>query len=219
VFTTHNSAPVAMSTVWRRIAKNVLRCSYRLQQTYIRSREELPFFLNACGLLGEGAEIGVQTGYFSEVILRTWRGKRLYSIDPWRTFPQAGYQDAANVEQATHDGFYDQTVTRLRRFGCRSQVLRTTSREAAARFTDGQLDFAYLDAQHHYAAVKEDIQLWAGKVRKGGMLAGHDYLDGVLDGSVFGVKPAVDEFARDRGLRVIVSREREWQSWFLFMDK
>jgi hypothetical protein len=202
----------------RTLGKAVLHCTYRFQRSYLRSREEFPHLLNAQSLTGEGAEIGVQTGYYSEAILSAWQGKKLYSIDPWRTFREEDYIDVANVAQEEHDRLYRQTVSRLSRYGDRSTVLRMTSAKAAHEFDDGQLDFAYLDAQHSYEAVKEDIRLWAPKIRKGGVLGGHDYLDGHVKAGVFGVKSAVDEFAREQGLRLIVTHEREWRSWFVFME-
>lgn len=201
----------------RKLGKAILRCTYLFQRRYIRSREEFPHILNALGLLGEGIEIGVQSGYFSEVILKVWRGSCLHSVDPWRTLPSADYLDIANVTQEAHDRFYDTTVARLRRFGKRSKIVRNTSVDASALFSSGQLDFVYLDAQHSYEGVKADLHSWAAKVRTGGILAGHDYVDGILEQGVFGVKSAVDEFARDHNARVVISREKDWPSWFLFL--
>ena len=37
------------------------------------NRNEFPAFLNECGLVGTGAEIGVLEGAFSEHVLRTWK--------------------------------------------------------------------------------------------------------------------------------------------------
>ena len=36
------------------------------------------------------------------------------------------------------------------------------------------LDFIFVDAAHTYDAVVEDIKLWEPKVRKGGLVSGHD---------------------------------------------
>jgi hypothetical protein len=185
----------------------------------IPGRAHFPYLLNARMLLGEGVEIGVEQGYFSEIILSRWTGRRLYSIDPWRKFPDENYRDTANVSDEQQDFRYAETADRLRRFGDRSSILRMTSREAASRFRDKQLDFAYIDAQHHYEAVKEDIDLWYSKIREGGILAGHDYWDGSNEGGLFGVKSAVDEFAHDNKLRLVVSREvwPPWRSWFFLL--
>lgn len=67
-----------------------------------------------------------------------------------------------------------------------------TSREAAKQFPDGLLDLVFIDADHTYEAVKEDISLWLPKIRIGGMITGHDYhKTGNISHN--GVKRAVDE--------------------------
>jgi hypothetical protein len=42
---------------------------------------------------------------------------------------------------------------------------------------DASLDYVYVDARHDYCGVKEDLEAWWPKLRRGGILAGHDYLD------------------------------------------
>jgi cephalosporin hydroxylase len=41
-------------------------------------------------------------------------------------------------------------------------------------FKDASLDFVYLDGDHQTDAVVADIDAWKPKIRKGGILAGHD---------------------------------------------
>lgn len=200
----------------RSLEKWALRRLYPYTIPYIKTRNELPHLLNARGLIGSGAEIGVQRGKFSEHVLTHWTGHRLYSIDPWREFNDEEYDDAANVSQAQHDAYFNETCRRLERFGDRSHILRMTSEEAAWQFEPHALDFVYIDAQHHYDAVKADIARWWPIIRPGGLLSGDDYLDGVNEYGQFGVKSAVDEWAERHGLTLHVSQEPKWRSWFLF---
>ena len=204
----------------RKRAKGSFRDGYRLynrrfRRTYderldrVPSRDELPEVLNRRGLVGEGAEIGVKLGRYSEWLLDNWRGARLISIDPWLEDAPESYRDRANVAQDEQDHFHRETVERLARFGDRSVVWRTTSVEAAADVPDGSLDFAYIDARHDYASVLEDLAAWLPKVRPGGIIAGHDYVDGELVQGDFGVKPAVDEFFGARGIPVHATEGRE----------
>ena len=69
--------------------------------------------------------------------------------------------------------------------------IRKNSIEAADQFEDESLDFVFIDASHEYEDVKKDIQIWLPKIKKGGILAGHDYYIGY---DYFpGVKAAVNE--------------------------
>jgi len=36
-------------------------------------------------------------------------------------------------------------------------------------------DFVFIDADHTYESVKKDILAWYPKVKKGGIIAGHNY--------------------------------------------
>lgn len=46
---------------------------------------------------------------------------------------------------------------------------------AASIIKDETFDFFWIDADHRYHAIKRDIELWLPKVKKGGILSGHDY--------------------------------------------
>ena len=52
---------------------------------------------------------------------------------------------------------------------------KSSSVEAATKFSDNSLDFVYIDAAHDYENVKKDITAWLPKVKIGGVIAGHDY--------------------------------------------
>lgn len=56
--------------------------------------------------------------------------------------------------------------------------MRVLTPSVAARFGDGALDFVYLDARHDCPSVVQDLHAWYPTLRRGGILAGHDYLDG-----------------------------------------
>jgi hypothetical protein len=179
------------------------------------SRFYLAHLLGALGLTGEGAEIGVAEGKFSETLLRASRLSRLYSIDPWFEFPATAYTDRNNLSQREQDARYERVVARLGAFGSRSVIWRTTSIAAAGRIADGTLDFVFIDANHDHDSVAADIAAWWPKVRPGGVFGGHDYLDEIRPGyGTFGVKRAVDAFMRGRHERLFVTAER-WPSWYL----
>ncbi len=61
--------------------------------------------------------------------------------------------------------------------------------EAADHIKDDSMDMVFIDAGHSYEEVKQDIADWLPKVKRGGILCGHDYLPGTW----MGVIQAVDE--------------------------
>lgn len=75
----------------------------------------------------------------------------------------------------------------------RLNYMHTTSVDAAATFADNSLDFVFIDADHSYENVKQDINAWLPKVRLGGILAGHDYFQYDTGIPHPGVQTAVDE--------------------------
>lgn len=59
--------------------------------------------------------------------------------------------------------------------------VKSRSVEAAAQIPYSSLDFVFIDGDHSYEAVRDDIKAWLPRVKKGGWIGGHDYAteDGV----------------------------------------
>ncbi len=68
------------------------------------------------------------------------------------------------------------------------KFFRAKGHEAAQEIPDASYDMIFIDAGHTYEDVKQDIADWLPKVKKGGILCGHDYVQ-----SWMGVIQAVDE--------------------------
>jgi len=134
-----------------------------------------------------GCEIGVAFGTHSEAILQNTKIKKLYSIDPYKHFDN--YNDPMNLSQQHFDALYYKVSKRLEVFDDRSALMRSTSIDASKTFNSNELDFVFIDSQHSYEAVSEDLEAWYEKIRSGGILSGDDY------GNEWpGVKKAVNEF-------------------------
>jgi len=178
----------------------------------IQHRNHFGRMLTKMGLVYEAAEVGVAEGGFSFTLLGEWPGK-LHMIDCWQHLPE-GYQDGCNSPDEHQEWRYQLVTKEAKKYKDRAIVHRMFSNEAAKLFGAGQLDFIYLDANHRLEMIQSDIRLWYPIVKRGGILAGHDYLDGVVGGSDYGVKQAVDEFAQKNDLKVNVIPE-EWPSWWV----
>lgn len=139
------------------------------------NRETLAGLFYALGL-AKGVEVGVERGAYSEVLLRENQLLRLTCVDAWQAY--SGYRD--HVSQSKLDRFFIEAQERLRPYQSRVAFVRKFSVDAANDFPDGSLDFVYLDGNHRFESVVEDIATWSRKVRVGGIVAGHDYIKAKL---------------------------------------
>ena len=152
-----------------------------------------------------GCEIGVWEGAYTSVLLAN-ASMHIVAIDPWvstdsygETYGSHTMEDIEkNPQLRGNDGFvwqetrYIATLDNLKRFPLqRWTVLRGYSYKLKHFFSDGGLDFVYIDGEHCYEAVSQDIADWWPKISSGGILAGHDYND-TNPGSI----RAVDEHAQ-----------------------
>ncbi len=177
------------------------------------SRDQIPALVDEMGLTGIGVEVGAGAGDFSRHILANCKLKRLFSIDPWSK-PEG--PEGAQVLNLAEPAWYAKTVEKLLPFGLRSVVLRMYSLEAAELFKAASLDFVYIDADHWYPRITEDLCAWWPKIRPGGLFAGHDYCEFHGD-----VPRAVHEFVANYGLRLyttaldFVWEGHEIRSWLV----
>ncbi|QDU64444.1 hypothetical protein Pan216_53340 [Planctomycetes bacterium Pan216] len=199
---------------WNRRRARQLAASRYEAGLPLLERSHLAALCSHLGLRGEGAEIGVYEGAYSEEFLQFGDLAVLHLIDPWKEFHQDDYSDKINAAQEEMQRRFEFTQDRLRRFGTRCRFHREMSEEAVGRFEDASLDFVYIDANHSYAASRQDIAWWWPKVRPGGIFAGHDYLEGQIEGSDYGVKRAIDEFVAEHDQQLFVIDE-PWPSWYL----
>jgi hypothetical protein len=150
---------------------------------------------------GVGAEVGVFRGHFARRILDVARPARLYLIDPWENLSDPGLAGARYAEGAGTDmpALHEEVLARFApevALG-RVAVLRQRSAEALAGLPDGHLDFVYLDGDHRFEAVSQDLALAFAKLKPSGLLALDDHAPGGWWGE--GVVRAVARFRAERG--------------------
>ena len=119
---------------------------------------------------GESSEIWAQSGVFDKIVC----------VDAWMN----GYDSSDYASNTTElaEKKFDEIAAK---YPC-IEKKKCDSITAAKDFEDGSLDLVYIDAMHTYDAVKTDIEAWLPKVRKGGIISGHDYQKG-WDGVVLAV--------------------------------
>jgi hypothetical protein len=116
-----------------------------------------------------GVEVGVETGVFSEVLCKANPELTLFCVDAWE--PYRGYRDHTDKDEM--NGCYEQAVKRLGKY--KAALIRKFSLDACGNFPDNYLDFVYIDANHEWPYITQDIYYWSKKVRQGGIISGHDY--------------------------------------------
>lgn len=125
--------------------------------------------------LNKGAEIGTDQGEYAEVLCKANSDLELVCIDPWKAEAyEKNEQPESKENQEFFDKRYQETINRLALYNV--SILRTTSMEALKEFDDNSLDFVYIDGNHDFLNVTQDMHYWYKKVRPGGILAGHDFV-------------------------------------------
>lgn len=140
----------------------------------------------------KGAEIGVADGRYSKVLCKSIPGLELYCIDIWAPYPGNGRK---YTERDYQYGF-EMAKKRLCQFN--AKLIRAMSMDAVRNFADKSLDFVFIDANHAFDYVMEDIIEWSKKVKRGGIVSGHDYFHSRSGG--MGVIEAVDAYVKAHNL-------------------
>jgi len=153
-------------------------------------RDNLPALMNELGFK-VGAEVGVYSGIYSQILCKGIPNLKLYCIDSWKLY-YPDYRDYS--EQEKLDGGYAKAVERLKGFDV--EIIKAFSMDAVKKFDDNSLDFVYIDANHEYPFVIQDIIHWTKKVRVGGIVAGHDYYESKTKNSRCHVLPAIQGYTR-----------------------
>lgn len=180
------------------------------------SRNDLPGFFKELGFKTV-VEIGVYQGEYSEILAKS--GLKVYGVDPWWAYADYPYYDKVNT-QDREDKNYSKTIKRLASYE-NVQLIRTTSMEALKYFPDESIDAVYIDGNHSFKYVAEDICEWIKKVKKGGFVCGHDYFYGNKE--KFHVRYVVDAYVESHGIKNlwILGRKHppkgekrdDWRSW------
>lgn len=143
-----------------------------------------------------GAEIGVDEGNYSKLILDTNEQMKLYAVDPWLKHDE--YREYDSQEHL--DRVYERYVTRMKNEiqDGRCVIIRKKSMDALADFEDESLDFVYIDANHEGEHPYNDLKGWAKKVRKGGIIAGHDFVR--VRFLNFTIKDALEKYTKENNI-------------------
>ncbi|MCH9613341.1 MAG: hypothetical protein SP1CHLAM54_03400 [Chlamydiia bacterium] len=171
-------------------------CKYRV--TYIK------LIANTRGLdVRRMAEVGVFRGDASMAFSILFPEAKLHLIDPWLAYDEYLTDEAGPMSD--HQIDYDNAYQHVQEtFGGDPNIsIHKMTSFDAAQTIDEEFDLVFIDGNHSYESVKEDIALWSKKVKPGGLITGHDY-DHV---NFPGVVQAVDEAFGDE---VLLGHDYTW---------
>ena len=172
-------------------------------------RDHIGSVLNDHNMLGSVAEVGVLFGSFARMVLTEWKGERYYAVDPWER--QSGEVYKERTEHMDYELAYRQ-VREMAKQDTRICMLRGMSVTMARFIPDNSLDLCFIDGNHAYGPVLEDMDAWWPKVRPGGIFSGHDYGDDTNPPHWCEVKSAVDRWMYEHD--VDFALDKHGSSWW-----
>lgn len=154
-----------------------------------------------------GVEIGVYKGKYTEIIMSKMPDLELYAVDAFKVYGK--YKDYEVTDLETEA--LKQTQERADK--CGFKIIQAWSLDAAKQFEDESLDFMFLDANHDFVHVAEDLNAWTPKIKKGGIVAGHDFFDSVQER--YGVKYVVPAWCEHKRVpELFVMKGDRIPSWY-----
>ena len=155
-----------------------------------------------------GAEIGVYAGDHAQEMFKKLDIKKLYLIDPYELYPAyAGHRLGTRGWRSLPGVMmYAKKILKEKGYAERIVWLIMMANEAVNKVNE-PLDFVYIDGNHDYGFVMDDITNWAPKVKEGGLVGGHDY-----GPSRYGVYEAVNDYCSKNNIEFQVEGG-EWMFW------
>jgi hypothetical protein len=149
------------------------------------------------------AEIGTWVGKNAEIMLDIDPTMTLHCID---AYTNVGVTE--DYSEGQPEEVKAKAVERLKRFGDRVKLVYQQSEVAYSTYPDEYFDYIYIDGDHSYFGAYRDMRTWWPKVKKGGLLGGHD----VAMGSV---SKALIDFADDNCIlpktyKIIADGRSDW---------
>lgn len=116
-------------------------------------------------------EIGSYMGESTMLFASSQLFNKIYAIDPY-----IGDEPFNSLSEITWKDVKEQFNINTRFFN-NIELIQEYSQYAVSKFEDKSIDFIYIDANHTYESVKNDLQLYLPKLKSNSVIAGHDYCD------------------------------------------
>ena len=115
---------------------------------------------------------GRSAAYMAVEIANSNKNIKFDCVDNWE------YSDIqTDIVEEKYNNLYETFLDNIKPVKQYVNPIKKLSLDAAKDYKDSSLDFVFIDAAHDYDNVKADIEAWLPKLKKGGIIAGHDYAD------------------------------------------
>ena len=162
-------------------------------------------FNNIRGFIEEnsvGLEIGVWHGDMMEQVLEKCKPKKYYGVDPWKYQPE--YKDRVygtnDKNQKFLDGVHEFVIERTVKYPeIDINIIRDYSEKITNYVEKNELDWAYIDGNHSYEYVLQDLESCLQLVKTDGLIICDDYNTRKQNDNG-GTEKAVKEFTQKNNL-------------------
>jgi hypothetical protein len=142
-------------------------------------------------------EIGVFKGDFSKIIFNRLNPVELHLIDIFEGVMCSGDKDGNNIVWTNLNEEYEKLLN-LYKENKNVIIHKGKSYDIIKDFKDNYFDLIYIDGDHSYNGVKNDLNISYLKTKKNGFICGHDY----NENKFYDVVKAVNEFCDEKKLKI-----------------
>ena len=161
---------------------------------FITTRNDLLDVLDKKNII---CEIGVFKGEFSDILLGKLKPTELHLIDIFEGEMCSGDKDGNNIVWVNLDHEYNKLLEKYEK----NEIVKLhkgKSFDILNKFQNNYFDLIYIDGDHSYNGVKNDLNIAFDKTKQNGYICGHDYTTEMFEGVV----RAVNEFCIEKNLKI-----------------
>jgi hypothetical protein len=141
-------------------------------------------------------EVGIFKGEFMDYIINNCSPGSVDGVDIFEGVMCSGNADGNNVIYYSLDTSYKELSEKYSE-NKNVKLIKSDSSSYLRSIENDYYDIIYIDGDHSYTGVKNDLSESFYKIKNGGYIMGHDYemnMDKAKNVYNFGVKKAVDDF-------------------------
>lgn len=159
------------------------------------------------------AELGVFKGDFSNDILNIMKPSELHLVDIWNGTFGSGDKDGKNHTIVEDMQKVYENICEKYKYNNTILVHKKSTLEYLSTIKDDFFDMIYIDADHSFSAVVNDLMQSFLKIKHNGYLCGHDYIIGSE------VAAAVELFCKFYNQKVNAITKDGCPSFIITIDK